>query len=135
MQKKHIAFLTVGALLLITATAGATAYFIQKDTAPDEITAAEAKNKPITTKRIKSDNIQWDKANAAPQQQRNAPVQTASACNDGNIAGKVVGGVGGGVLGSMVGKGNGKTAMTIGGTLGGAYAGGEMIPLHNATCR
>ena len=109
-MKKQTIIMTVAAVLLVTATAGATAYYVDQKK-PD---------KPAVQARA-----------AAPVQAQQQQVR----CNDGNIAGKVVGGVGGGVLASNLGKGNGKTAATIGGTLGGAYIGGEVIPLHNVTCR
>lgn len=118
MKNKTIA-LTLGAVLLVAATAGASVLVMNNKTdAPVERTATTS-NK----------TIHWN--DPAP---KSTPAHTTAACNDGNVAGKVVGGVGGGVLGSMVGKGKGKTAATIGGTLGGAYIGGETIPLNNVTC-
>lgn len=106
-MKKQTMIMTAAAVLLVTATAGATAYYV--DQKNDE--------KPAVT-----------------QARATAPAQQQVRCNDGNIAGKAVGGVAGGVLASNLGKGNGKTAATIGGTLGGAYIGGETIPLNNVTC-
>lgn len=117
MKNKTIA-LTLGAVLLIVATAGASVLVMNNK--------AET---PVQRTATSKSTIQWN--DRAPQP---APARTTAACNDGNVAGKVVGGVGGGVLGSMVGKGKGKTAATIGGTLGGAYIGGETIPLNNVTC-
>lgn len=99
-----------GAVLLVAATAGATAYVVDRPETPVQKAQVERAAAP----------------QAAPQR---------VACNDGNIAGKALGGVGGGVAGSMIGSGSGKTAATIGGTLGGAYIGGEVIPLNNVTCR
>lgn len=107
-MKKQTILMTVAAVLLVTATAGATAYYVDQ----------KNEDKPATVVRAQA------AANIAP----------AAGCDDGNIAGKAVGGVAGGVLASNVGKGNGKTAATIGGTLGGAYIGGEVIPLRNVTC-
>jgi uncharacterized protein YcfJ len=135
MNRKSIALLTLGAVLLVAITAGASVYMTKQHLTEDKAAAVEVKQ-PTAKRRSASNSIKWDNPAPARQQvQRTTTVQTASACNDDNIAGKAVGGVGGGVLGSLVGKGKGKTAATIGGTLAGAYVGGEAIPLHNATCR
>ena len=140
MNKKQITFLTLGVLALMTVTAGASVYIAQSMSNDKNVSAADAKEiaaKQATVKHRVSQDIKWDDANSKRRGQavEQAPVQTASACDDGNIAGKAVGGVGGGVLGSMIGDGKGRTAATIAGTLGGAYIGGEAIPLKNATCR
>ncbi len=132
MQKKDIAILSLAGLLLMTITAGASVYLTKNNLTDDKPVAVATKHHAATIKT--SQGIKWDNANQAQRTQVQT-VQTASACDDDNIAGKAVGGVGGGVLGSMLGKGKGKTATTIGGTLAGAYAGGEVIPLKNATCR
>ena len=113
MQNYKTVSLVLGAILLVTATAGASIYFTQHP--------APAEKARVVSHRT-----------AQPAQPAH---QAVPACDDGNIAGKALGGVGGGVIGSLAGKGTGKTATTIGGTLGGAYLGGEVIPLKNVTCR
>lgn len=110
-MKKNIALMTVAAVLLVIATAGATAYYVDR----------QENGKPVAVHTTRTH---------APQQVAARP----AGCDDGNIAGKVLGGAAGGVLASNVGKGSGKTAATIGGTLGGAYIGGEVIPTRNITC-
>ena len=110
--------LALGAILLVTATAGASVYLAKQQPAPPETAAVQPVQAPPPHKH----HVQHAQ-------------NTAPKCDDGNIAGKAVGGVGGGVIGSLVGRGSGKTAATIGGALGGAYLGGETIPLQNATCR
>ena len=132
MTKDRIALLTLSAVLLMAVTAGASVYLTKNslDT-PKVATVTTPHVTPVVHHRSAS-NVQWDNNTSQVQA---APVQTASACNDDNIAGKAVGGVAGGVGGSLLGKGKGKTATTIAGTLAGAYAGGEVIPLKNATCR
>lgn len=118
-KQRQILLLSLGAILLIAVTAGASTYLLTQDDKPAVKAESRAQNA-----------IQWDQgtqASAAPPPQ--------PRCDDGNIVGKVVGGVGGGAAASSVGKGKGKTAATIAGTLGGAYLGGEYLPTRNVTCR
>jgi uncharacterized protein YcfJ len=124
MNRNQIILVILGAFLLVIATAAASTYIAKSsnDTNKPAVVAHKAHN---------NGNITWNDNH--PTQA--TPVQTASNCDDGNVAGKVVGGVGGGVLGSQIGKGNGKTVGTIAGTLGGAYLGGQYIPTRNVTCR
>lgn len=131
MKKDHIIILSLAAILLVAATAGAAVYLTKENlNTPVDQVVTTTHNKHTTHK----NNISWNNSPAAQQQLQ--PQQVAQTnCDDGNIAGKAVGGVGGGIAGSFIGKGKGKTAATIGGALGGAYLGGEAIPLHNVTCR
>ncbi len=115
MNKRDALALGAGAVLLVAITAGASAYVMTMDDAPD---AQSAQKASVTST-----------ASRAPAQ---APVP---ACDDDNIVGKVLGGVGGGVAGAQFGKGNGKTAATIGGAVGGQLLGEEYIPTRNVTCR
>ncbi|HRQ60946.1 MAG TPA: glycine zipper 2TM domain-containing protein [Alphaproteobacteria bacterium] len=116
MNTKDIALITLGAIVLVLVTAGASAYVL-----------TQPKDEPA-----KAEKITWSGERAQPRAQ---PQQVAANCDDDNIVGKVVGGVGGGLLGSQVGKGGGKTAATIGGSVGGTLLGEEFIPARNVTCR
>lgn len=117
MKQKSLIALGVGAILLVGATAGATAYI-----ADDNKEAAAEQ-----TKTSSKTNVTYNQP--ATQQ---APIPS---CDDDNIVGKVVGGAAGGIAGSQFGKGNGKTAATIGGAVGGTLLGEEYIPTRNVTCR
>jgi uncharacterized protein YcfJ len=120
MNRKHLALMIGGVVLLVAATAGASAYITQKSMEPE----APAAHK-VT---VKKENIAWNEPRAA------APTQNTN-CNDHNVVGKVGGGIAGGILGSQIGDGNGKTAGTIAGTLGGSYLGGKYLPTQNVTCK
>lgn len=116
MNTKDIALITLGAIVLVLVTAGASAYVL-----------SQPKDAP------RGEKITWSSSRIEPA--AGAPAPARVACNDDNIVGKVVGGVGGGLLGSQVGKGGGKTAATIGGSVGGTLLGEEFIPTNNVTCR
>ncbi len=115
MKSKTIIALTVGAAILVGATAAASAYFINSSEKDSVSSSATAQHESVTY-----------------NQPRQAPLP---ACDDDNIVGKVIGGAAGGVAGSQVGKGNGKTAATIGGTVAGSLIGEEYLPTKNVTCR
>lgn len=119
MKRKSAILLGVGAVALLAATAGASAYVttVMSEDAPKAQTQSAEK-------------VNWSQSASAQPQARAVP-----ACDDDNIVGKVVGGVAGGVVGSQFGKGNGKTATTIGGTVGGTLLGEEYMPTRNVTCR
>lgn len=118
MKTNSIIALGAGALLLIGATAGASAYIMDKSTdkTPVKVAAAQA---PA------SNTVTYSDAQPPP----------LPDCNDDNIVGKVLGGAAGGVAGSQIGGGTGKTAATIGGAVGGSLLGEEYIPTQNVTCR
>lgn len=117
MGKKDIALIVLGALLLVMATAGASAYVLR--------------GQPADNNRSSKETISW----SAPRAEAPRAQPARVACNDDNIVGKVVGGVGGGLVGNQIGKGKGNTAATIGGAVGGTLLGEEYIPTHNVTCR
>ena len=122
---KNIMVITLGALALIAATAGASVLITHHVLTNDQ-PSAQANAAPAKTVVAHHENIHWNRQAAAPAK---------PACNDHNIVGDVVGGVAGGVVGNQVGKGKGNTAATIGGTLGGAYLGNKFIPTDNVTCK
>lgn len=117
MSNKDIALITLGALVLVMITAGASAYVLSAHDSEDAPPARE--------------RITW----SGPRADTAAPQPVRVACNDDNIVGKVVGGVGGGLIGNQIGKGKGNTAATIGGAVGGTLLGEEYIPTNNVTCR
>lgn len=128
MNKNHV-LITVGAIMLLGATAAIASYAtrasMQPETAPEIVQETPAPSKAKV--------VQAPRQQAAPQQQAAAPQQPA--CNDGNIVGTLAGGAAGGLLGNQIGKGKGKTVATIGGAVGGAVVGQRYIPTQNVTCR
>jgi outer membrane lipoprotein SlyB len=136
-KTKHIVAITIGALVLVALSAGASALIMRGGAAPENPAAATstvAAGHAKTQHYAQREKIHWNGSRAAAQPAP-ATIEPAAGCDDGNVVGAIVGGAGGGVAGAQVGKGSGKTAATIAGTLGGAYLGKEFLPTQNVTCR
>ncbi len=118
-KTKHALLIGGGALALILATAGASAYVAQR-----------AMVEPDKAKSQKEE-IVWDDPKAqAPQPEQ----QAASSCDDANVVGAAIGAVAGGVAGNQIGSGRGQDLATVGGAIGGGVLGQQYIPTRNVLC-
>lgn len=122
MKNHKTLLLVMGAVLLVAATAGASA-FITRDVMTE---------KPVETKTVKKEQITWNKQQPAPQPQQQ---QQVKRCDDGNIVGAAIGGAAGGLIGNQFGSGKGKDLATIGGVIAGGTAGHQYIPTRGVLCR
>lgn len=138
MKKDHIIIISLAAVILVLASAGAASYLTKAQLQSDKIEQASAaerisKKNTQSSQRTNDSAIKWDSHPRQVQQVQAQP--QLPPCDDNNIVGTAAGAVGGGLVGSQFGKGNGKTAAAVLGVVGGAALGNSMIPTHNVTCR
>ena len=129
MTRKNMMIAGLAGIILIAATAGASAYVATR--MADDKPAETAKTASVTHK-AKGDKITWNEPRQQAQPQAVQPEKPA--CNDSNIIGTALGAVGGGLVGNQIGGGKGKDLATIGGAVAGGFAGHEYIPTHNTLC-
>jgi len=119
-KTNKVLIIVLGAIILVGATAAATAYISDKQV--------------TKTEQVPAPRVVHERA-APPRQQQAQAVQQQPKCNDENIVGTVAGAALGGIAGNQLGKGNGKTVATVGGALGGAYLGNQYIPTNGVACK
>jgi uncharacterized protein YcfJ len=137
MNNRNIAALGIGAVLVLAATAAASA-FLTREAISREDTAKLVLDKPPIRKPVAAgakSQTPWRENKQYSQQVSTVPsAPAAKPCDDGNVLGYVAGGAAGALIGSQIGKGDGNTAAIAAGTLGGAYLGGQHLPLRNTLC-
>lgn len=136
MKTQQWVMIGTGAIILMLASAGASALITRgtlqnHDLSESSVVTRETVTKPARQKHVHHEEVSWNNPQQAPVQQ----TQAVPTCDDRNIVGTVLGGVGGGLVGSQIGKGNGQVAATAVGVAAGAVAGNEYIPTRNVTCR
>lgn len=122
MKRKHMIVTGIAAVVLLMATAGASAYIATEMN--DDVPVMEK------VARI-GDDIKWnDKPAQTPPPQKVAQ----NECDDANVVGAAIGAVAGGFAGNQVGSGRGQDLATVGGAIGGGYLGQQYIPTRNVLC-